>query len=70
MAAASAVLAVASAARQTDADAAQGESTALWACSYGCIRVFLVLSLLLLAVEVAVYLQGPAAGAVGETDTA
>jgi hypothetical protein len=62
--AASAALAVASAARRrvasgrTDADAAPGESTALRARSYGCIRVSLVLSLLLLAVEVAAYLQG------------
>uniref|UniRef100_A0A0E0BBA8 Uncharacterized protein n=1 Tax=Oryza glumipatula TaxID=40148 RepID=A0A0E0BBA8_9ORYZ len=35
-----------------------GESMALRACSYGCIRVFLALSLLLLAVEFAAYLQG------------
>uniref|UniRef100_I1PYT9 Uncharacterized protein n=1 Tax=Oryza glaberrima TaxID=4538 RepID=I1PYT9_ORYGL len=43
-------------ARRIDADGAPGESTALRARSYGCIRVFLVLSLLLLAVEVAAYL--------------
>jgi hypothetical protein len=62
--AASAALAVAAAARRrvaagrTDSDAAPGESTALRARFYGCIRVFLALSLLLLAVEVAAYLQG------------
>ena len=62
--AASAALAVAAAARRrvaagrTDSDAAPGESTALRARFYGCIRVFLFLSLLLLAVEVAAYLQG------------
>ena len=62
--AASAALAVAAAARRrvaagrTDSDAAPGENTALRTRFYGCIRVFLVLSLLLLAVEVAAYLQG------------
>jgi hypothetical protein len=62
--AASAALAVAAAARRrvaagrTDSDVAPGENTALRARFYGCIRVFLVLSLLLLAVEVAAYLQG------------
>ncbi|GJM89036.1 hypothetical protein PR202_ga05632 [Eleusine coracana subsp. coracana] len=63
--AASAALAVAAAARRrvaagrTDGDApAPGESTALRARFYGCIRLFLVLSMLLLAVEVAAYLQG------------
>ncbi|KAG2618192.1 probable xyloglucan glycosyltransferase 7 [Panicum virgatum] len=62
--AASAALAVAVAARRrvaagrTDSDAAPGENTALRTGFYGCIRVFLVLSLLLLAVEVAAYLQG------------
>jgi hypothetical protein len=63
--AASAALAVAAAARRrvaagrTDSDApAPGESTALRARFYGCIRVFLVLSMLLLAVEVAAYYQG------------
>ncbi|XP_037422036.1 probable xyloglucan glycosyltransferase 7 [Triticum dicoccoides] len=62
--AASAALAVAAAARRrvaagrTDGDAAPGESTALRARFYGCLRVFVVLSMLLLAVEVAAYLQG------------
>ncbi|KAF8715824.1 hypothetical protein HU200_026776 [Digitaria exilis] len=62
--AASAALAVAAAARRrvaagrTDSDAAPGENTALRTRFYGCIRVFLVLSMLLLAVEVAAYLQG------------
>ncbi|XP_062180989.1 probable xyloglucan glycosyltransferase 7 [Phragmites australis] len=62
--AASAALAVAAAARRrvavgrTDTDAAPGESTALRTRFYGCIRVFLLLSVLLLAVEVAAYLQG------------
>ncbi|KAM3405309.1 hypothetical protein ACQJBY_008032 [Aegilops geniculata] len=62
--AASAALAVAAAARRrvaagrTDGDAAPGESTALRARFYGCLRLFVVLSMLLLAVEVAAYLQG------------
>ncbi|AQK87533.1 probable xyloglucan glycosyltransferase 7 [Zea mays] len=66
--AASAALSVAAAARRrvaagrtdsdADADAAPGESAALRARSYGCIRLFLALSLLLLAVEVAAYLRG------------
>jgi hypothetical protein len=61
--AASAALAVAAAARRrvaagrTDSDA-PGESTALRARFYGCIRLFLVLAMLLLAVEVAAYAQG------------
>ncbi|XP_051209945.1 probable xyloglucan glycosyltransferase 7 [Lolium perenne] len=62
--AASAALAVAAAARRrvaagrTDSDAAPGESTALRTRSYLFIRAFLVLSVLLLGVEVAAYLQG------------
>ncbi|KAM0881438.1 hypothetical protein ACQ4PT_032990 [Festuca glaucescens] len=62
--AASAALAVAAAARRrvaagrTDSDAAPGESTALRTRSYLFIRAFLVLSVLLLAVEVAAYIQG------------
>ncbi|KAM0884887.1 hypothetical protein ACQ4PT_030702 [Festuca glaucescens] len=46
------------AAGRTDSDAAPGESTALRTRSYLFIRAFLVLSVLLLAVEVAAYLQG------------
>ncbi|OEL20409.1 putative xyloglucan glycosyltransferase 1 [Dichanthelium oligosanthes] len=65
--AASAALSVAAAARRrvaagrTDADAGAappGESPALRTRFYGCLRAFLVLSMLLLAVDVAAHLQG------------
>uniref|UniRef100_A0A0E0QZZ8 Uncharacterized protein n=1 Tax=Oryza rufipogon TaxID=4529 RepID=A0A0E0QZZ8_ORYRU len=50
--------AVAVAAGEAEAAAAAASRAALRVRSYGCIRVFLALSLLLLAVEFAAYLQG------------
>ncbi|XP_062222456.1 probable xyloglucan glycosyltransferase 1 [Phragmites australis] len=62
--AASAALSVAAAARRrvaagrTDSDAPLGESPVLRTRFYGCLRAFLVLSMLLLAVDIAAHLQG------------
>jgi hypothetical protein len=62
--AASAALLVAAAARRrvaagrTDSDAPLGESPVLHTRLYDCLRAFLVLSMLLLAVDVAAHLQG------------
>ncbi|KAK3162048.1 hypothetical protein QOZ80_1BG0084680 [Eleusine coracana subsp. coracana] len=62
--AASAALSVAAAARRrvaagrTDSDAQLGEGPVLRTRLYGCLRAFLVLSMLLLAVDVAAHLQG------------
>lgn len=62
--AATAALSVAAAARRrvaagrTDADAPTGESPALRTRFYGFLRAFLVLSMLLLAVDVAAHIQG------------
>ncbi|XP_062206984.1 probable xyloglucan glycosyltransferase 1 [Phragmites australis] len=62
--AASAALSVAAAARRrvatgrTDSDAPLGESPVLRTRFYGCLRAFVVLSMLLLAIDVAAHLQG------------